>query len=191
MELRVGNKYRLGRKIGSGSFGDIYLGIKTASTAARSSSAPSSITRCYLLFLLLFLLLLLHSLPLSERPLHRLPSLLFPLSPALLFILRKLYTADFVYSTHGSVKTARVNSYVRARYIFRFPFFLLNVPSFFLCSCVFSSPSPSPSPSPSHIPNLPLFILYQEYMYKYAFYLNLFFVRQVLIFLRVKRLLLS
>ena len=28
MELRVGNKYRLGRKIGSGSFGDIYLGNK-------------------------------------------------------------------------------------------------------------------------------------------------------------------
>lgn len=28
MELRVGNKYRLGRKIGSGSFGDIYLGQK-------------------------------------------------------------------------------------------------------------------------------------------------------------------
>mmetsp|Transcript_11198 Transcript_11198/g.31417 ORF Transcript_11198/g.31417 Transcript_11198/m.31417 type:complete len:371 (-) Transcript_11198:49-1161(-) len=27
MELRVGNKYRLGRKIGSGSFGDIYLGV--------------------------------------------------------------------------------------------------------------------------------------------------------------------
>eukprot|EP01112_Ceratiomyxa_fruticulosa_P003568 TRINITY_DN1388_c0_g1_i6.p1 TRINITY_DN1388_c0_g1~~TRINITY_DN1388_c0_g1_i6.p1 ORF type:complete len:452 (-),score=86.14 TRINITY_DN1388_c0_g1_i6:300-1655(-) len=26
MDLRVGNKYRLGRKIGSGSFGDIYLG---------------------------------------------------------------------------------------------------------------------------------------------------------------------
>ena len=30
MELRVGGKYRLGRKIGSGSFGDIYLG-KSAS----------------------------------------------------------------------------------------------------------------------------------------------------------------
>lgn len=30
MELRVGNKYRLGRKIGSGSFGDIYLGEKDA-----------------------------------------------------------------------------------------------------------------------------------------------------------------
>ena len=26
MELRVGGKYRLGRRIGSGSFGDIYLG---------------------------------------------------------------------------------------------------------------------------------------------------------------------
>ena len=26
MELRVGQKYRLGKKIGSGSFGDIYLG---------------------------------------------------------------------------------------------------------------------------------------------------------------------
>ena len=26
MELRVGKKYRLGRQIGSGSFGDIYLG---------------------------------------------------------------------------------------------------------------------------------------------------------------------
>nr|XP_057917981.1 casein kinase I isoform X1 [Doryrhamphus excisus]XP_057917983.1 casein kinase I isoform X1 [Doryrhamphus excisus] len=30
MELRVGNKYRLGRKIGSGSFGDIYLGSNLA-----------------------------------------------------------------------------------------------------------------------------------------------------------------
>jgi casein kinase I family protein HRR25 len=27
MDLRVGNKYRIGRKIGSGSFGDIYLGM--------------------------------------------------------------------------------------------------------------------------------------------------------------------
>lgn len=26
MEVRVGGKYRLGRKIGSGSFGDIYIG---------------------------------------------------------------------------------------------------------------------------------------------------------------------
>jgi hypothetical protein len=27
MEPRVGNKFRLGRKIGGGSFGEIYLGI--------------------------------------------------------------------------------------------------------------------------------------------------------------------
>ncbi|EPB67029.1 hypothetical protein ANCCEY_13877 [Ancylostoma ceylanicum] len=27
MELRVGGRFRLGRKIGSGSFGDIYLGL--------------------------------------------------------------------------------------------------------------------------------------------------------------------
>lgn len=26
-DLRVGGKFRLGRKIGSGSFGDIYVGI--------------------------------------------------------------------------------------------------------------------------------------------------------------------
>ncbi|XP_030631929.1 casein kinase I isoform X2 [Chanos chanos] len=31
MDLRVGNKYRLGRKIGSGSFGDIYLGANITS----------------------------------------------------------------------------------------------------------------------------------------------------------------
>eukprot|EP00968_Pinguiococcus_pyrenoidosus_P013923 scaffold1272_cov250-Pinguiococcus_pyrenoidosus.AAC.15 len=31
MELRVGRKYRLGRKVGSGSFGDIYLGTNLTS----------------------------------------------------------------------------------------------------------------------------------------------------------------
>jgi hypothetical protein len=31
-DLRVGNKYRIGRKIGSGSFGDIYLGMLTPLT---------------------------------------------------------------------------------------------------------------------------------------------------------------
>ena len=30
IELRIGNKYRVGRKIGSGSFGDIYLGRVTS-----------------------------------------------------------------------------------------------------------------------------------------------------------------
>lgn len=29
VELRVGGKYRLGRKLGSGSFGDLYLGTYT------------------------------------------------------------------------------------------------------------------------------------------------------------------
>ena len=32
MELRVGNKYRLGRKIGSGSFGDIFLGTNISTS---------------------------------------------------------------------------------------------------------------------------------------------------------------
>jgi len=31
MELRVGGKFRLGRKIGSGSFGDIYIGTHVQS----------------------------------------------------------------------------------------------------------------------------------------------------------------
>jgi hypothetical protein len=30
MEIRVGNKYKLGRKIGAGSFGEIYLGMITS-----------------------------------------------------------------------------------------------------------------------------------------------------------------
>lgn len=38
MELRVGNRYRLGRKIGSGSFGDIYLG---EAPLPRAGAAPS------------------------------------------------------------------------------------------------------------------------------------------------------
>lgn len=36
MELRVGNKYRLGRKIGSGSFGDIFLGAFLLPTCSPS-----------------------------------------------------------------------------------------------------------------------------------------------------------
>ena len=31
MDLRVGNKYRIGRKIGSGSFGDVYQGTNIQS----------------------------------------------------------------------------------------------------------------------------------------------------------------
>lgn len=42
MELRVGNKYRLGRKIGSGSFGDIYLG-ECPRLQLRGSGAPQQL----------------------------------------------------------------------------------------------------------------------------------------------------
>jgi serine/threonine protein kinase len=41
MEPRVGNKFRLGRKIGSGSFGEIYLG------ACRSSFSMGDFGPCY------------------------------------------------------------------------------------------------------------------------------------------------
>ena len=42
MELRVGNKYRLGRKIGSGSFGDIYLGKSKLQVPGRSHPLTSA-----------------------------------------------------------------------------------------------------------------------------------------------------
>ena len=38
VELRVANKYRLGRKIGSGSFGDIYLGAFSLRLPARQGA---------------------------------------------------------------------------------------------------------------------------------------------------------
>ena len=53
-ELRVGNKYRLGRKIGSGSFGDIYLGerwtergevVANAQASARAAAAALCLAR--------------------------------------------------------------------------------------------------------------------------------------------------
>ncbi|CAF1059136.1 unnamed protein product [Rotaria sordida] len=45
MELRVGHKYRLGRKIGSGSFGDIYLGTNIASNEEVAIKLESSRTK--------------------------------------------------------------------------------------------------------------------------------------------------
>jgi hypothetical protein len=45
VELRVANKYRLGRKIGSGSFGDIYLGAFSLRLPAPGGSAPLTIAR--------------------------------------------------------------------------------------------------------------------------------------------------
>ena len=47
MELRVGGKYRLGRKIGSGSFGDIYLG-KSASKLDHTDVCQSMLVACYI-----------------------------------------------------------------------------------------------------------------------------------------------
>ena len=41
MELRVGNRYRLGRKIGSGSFGDIYLGKDFKIITSMTLAIPS------------------------------------------------------------------------------------------------------------------------------------------------------
>lgn len=56
MELRVGNKYKLGRKIGSGSFGDIYLGttINTGEEVKHIFFSQLHIY-LYLLFCLLFI----------------------------------------------------------------------------------------------------------------------------------------
>lgn len=92
MELRVGNKYRLGRKIGSGSFGDIYLGNPPPPPppdAVLSLSVP------------LYLSL---SLSLSSLP--------FTLFSPLPLALALSFTADFVYFTRESVKLSRANSYV-------------------------------------------------------------------------------
>jgi hypothetical protein len=40
LDIRIAGRYRLGRKIGSGSFGDIYLGA--GAHAALQTSAPAS-----------------------------------------------------------------------------------------------------------------------------------------------------
>lgn len=54
MELRVGNKYRLGRKIGSGSFGDIYLG-KFTLFIMKCAKQTSRLLRIDILICLLFI----------------------------------------------------------------------------------------------------------------------------------------
>ena len=41
MDLRVGKKYRIGRKIGSGSFGDIYLGTNIISGEEVAINIPN------------------------------------------------------------------------------------------------------------------------------------------------------
>jgi len=46
MELRVGGKYRLGRKIGSGSFGDIYLGTNINTGEEVAIKLESAAEKC-------------------------------------------------------------------------------------------------------------------------------------------------
>jgi hypothetical protein len=47
MEPRIGNKFRVGRKLGSGSFGEIYLGsLPSIPPAARSRLRPKAIVFC-------------------------------------------------------------------------------------------------------------------------------------------------
>jgi hypothetical protein len=47
MEPRIGNKFRVGRKLGSGSFGEIYLGsLLSIPPAGRSRLRPKSIVFC-------------------------------------------------------------------------------------------------------------------------------------------------
>lgn len=46
-EFIVGGKYRLMRKIGSGSFGDIYLGINISNGEVRRPSQPICTTYCW------------------------------------------------------------------------------------------------------------------------------------------------
>ena len=45
MELRVGGKYRLGRKIGSGAFGDLYLGTNINTNEEVATKLESIRTR--------------------------------------------------------------------------------------------------------------------------------------------------
>ena len=51
MELRVGNKYRLGRKIGSGSFGDIYLGTNISTGEEGASTLIKILVDIIVLFI--------------------------------------------------------------------------------------------------------------------------------------------
>lgn len=44
-EIRVGGRYRLGRKIGSGSFGEIYLGVNIQSNQEVAIKLESVNTR--------------------------------------------------------------------------------------------------------------------------------------------------
>jgi len=49
MDLRIGDKYRIGRKIGSGSFGEIYLGKRTCLPLS-AYAVPSGLDIVYDMF---------------------------------------------------------------------------------------------------------------------------------------------
>ena len=60
LDIRIAGRYRLGRKIGSGSFGDIYLGMLICRADARvmlglliyqQGSCPKTIVNCWDLLL--------------------------------------------------------------------------------------------------------------------------------------------
>lgn len=44
-DLRIGEKYQLGRKIGNGSFGEIYLGVNTQTNEEVAIKLERSISR--------------------------------------------------------------------------------------------------------------------------------------------------
>lgn len=46
MELRIGNKYRLGKKLGEGSFGDVFLGINIISEEQSAIKLENRSSKC-------------------------------------------------------------------------------------------------------------------------------------------------
>lgn len=168
MELRVGNKYRLGRKIGSGSFGDIYLG-KHPPPSSSSSSPPPFIPFIPLISLCRSSAACPREFLVSRQARHSMPSAPPLFTPSRL-LSSFVYTVDFVYSTQESVKP-RANSYV--------------IPPFLS----FSSHSVIPI---FHSSTLVFFVFFTShrvdvYVSAETSLLDLFLYSQVPIFLRVRK----
>jgi len=110
MELRVGNKYRLGRKIGSGSFGDIYLG--KASCARERTSKRARVPR-------------------RALPLVAILPLPFSSFTPLFLLFFSEYTEYLAYSTHEKRETP--HELVSLPLFSLFHFFLFILPPFAYC----------------------------------------------------------